>query len=185
VGEGGGPSHAGPVLRRALGRALGRLLSWALWPLVLVLSRLTRTRFAQRHWAPHLARLQMSLYRRTGGRLQLSAVLVPTLVLVTRGARTGQRHETPLMCSPADDGTFLVAGSNWGRANHPAWSANLIADPHAEVIYRRRRYAVRAQLLSEVERGAAWPLLEARWPHYRDYERVAGRAIRVFRLLPQ
>lgn len=163
---------------------VGAAIHAALRPLALVLSRLTRTRFAQRHWAPHLAGLQMALYRRSGGRLQLSALLVPTLVLVTRGARTGQRRETPLMCSPANDGTFVVAGSNWGRANHPAWTANLIADPHAEVIYRRRRFAVQAQLLGDADRAAAWQLLEARWPHYRDYERVAGRAIRLFRLSP-
>lgn len=164
--------------------ARGVLRRLVLTPLELVLSRVTRTSFAQRHWAPHLAGVQMSLYRRTGGRIQISALLVPTLVLIARGARSGQRRETPLMCSPQDDGTFLVAGSNWGLSNHPSWTANLIADPNAEVICRRRRYLVRAQLLSGAERAAAWPMLEARWLRYRDYERVAGRAIRVFRLSP-
>jgi deazaflavin-dependent oxidoreductase (nitroreductase family) len=165
-------------------RSMSPAMHPVLRPLALVLSRITRTRFAQRHWAPHLAGLQMSLYHRTGGRFQLSALLVPTLVLITRGARSGLRRETPLMCWPQDDGTFLVAGSNWGSPQHPAWTANLIADPESEVIYRRRRYAVKARLLGDVERAAAWPMLEARWPRYRDYERVAGRLIRIFRLSP-
>jgi deazaflavin-dependent oxidoreductase (nitroreductase family) len=153
-------------------------------PLALLLSSITRSRFARRHWAPHFAGIQMWLYRRTGGRFQISALLVPTLVLLTRGARSSLRRETPLMCWPLDDGTFFVAGSNWGRPNHPAWTANLIAHPEAQLVYRRRRRDVKAHLLDAAERDLAWPVLEAQWPHYREYERVAGRTVRIFRLSP-
>jgi hypothetical protein len=43
---------------------------------------------------------------------------------------------------------------------------------------------VRARLLSQAEADEVWPLLEQQWPHYRDYEKTAGRNIRVFRLVP-
>ena len=153
-------------------------------PLALLFSRFTRSRFAQAHLAPRLAAVQMAVFRRTGGRFQLSALLVPTLVVVSRGARSGAIRQTPLMCWPLEDGSFFVAGSNWGRPHHPAWTWNLLADPAVEVIYRRRRFPVKAHLLEGPERALAWPILEAQWPRYRDYESTAGRPMRIFRLVP-
>lgn len=158
---------------------IARLL---LRPLAALLSRVARTSFAQSHLAPRLAVVQMTIYRRTGGRFHLSALLVPTLVLVSRGARTGAIRETPLMCWPLDDGSFYVAGSNWGRPQHPAWTWNLLAHPEVEVMYRRRRSTAKAYLLEGPERDLAWPVLEAQWPRYRDYELTAERSMRIFRL---
>src|SRR5438094_1336231 len=86
-------------------------------------SRLMRTKFAHRFFTPYIAPVQLWLYRVTGGRFQLSALLLPALMLVTKGARTGQRRETPLMCVPRPDGSYLVSGSNWGQPHHPAWTA--------------------------------------------------------------
>jgi deazaflavin-dependent oxidoreductase (nitroreductase family) len=148
-------------------------------------SRVMRTRFAQRRLAPRMARTQMSLYRLTRGRLHLSSLLVPTLILVTTGAKSGLRRETPLMCWPEPGGTFLVAGSNWGQPHHPAWTSNLIAHPEIEIVYKGRSLPVVARQLDGAEREAVWPVLEAQWPRYRDYERAAGRTVRIFRLSPR
>lgn len=89
------------------------------------------------------------------------------------------------MCFPQPDGTWFIAGSNFGLENHPAWSTNLIANPHAEVHYRRELIPVRAELLPPAEREAIWPVLDEQWPGYRDYEKTALRDIRVFRLVPR
>jgi deazaflavin-dependent oxidoreductase (nitroreductase family) len=148
-------------------------------------SRLMRTRFAHRVLTPYLAPVQMWLYRATGGRFQLSALLLPALLLVTTGAQSGLRRETPLMCLPRPDGSYLVSGSNWGQPHHPAWTANLLARPEAEIVVKRRTIPVRAQLLDGAEREAAWTLLEAQFPDYRGYERMAGRQVRIFRLDPR
>ena len=150
-----------------------------------VFSRLMRTRFARRVFLPYIAPVQLWLYRRTGGRFQLSALLLPSLVLVTTGAKSGLRRETPLMCLPRPDGCYLVAGSNWGQAQHPAWSANLLAHPDAEILLRRRAQPVHARLLDGDEREAAWELLEAQFPGYREYEKQAGRRVRIFELRPR
>jgi deazaflavin-dependent oxidoreductase (nitroreductase family) len=148
-------------------------------------SRLMRTSFAHRIFTPFIAPAQLWLYRVTGGRVQFSAILVPSLVLVTTGAKSGLRRETPLMCWPRPDGSYLVCGSNWGRPDHPAWTANLLAHPDTEIVVRRRNIPVHATLLSGADRVAAWPILEAQWPGYREYERKAGRDIRIFRLVPR
>ncbi|HEV7193383.1 MAG TPA: nitroreductase family deazaflavin-dependent oxidoreductase [Jatrophihabitantaceae bacterium] len=165
----------------ATGSLLARIV---LRPLALVLSRAARSSFAQAHIAPRMGPVQLWLYRRTGGRVQISALLVPTLLLVSRGARSGARRETPLMCWPLPDGSFYVAGSNWGRSPHPSWTWNLLAHPEAEVIFRRRPIPVQADLLEGSQRSAAWPVLDAQWPNYRAYEERSGRPMRIFRLVP-
>ena len=148
-------------------------------------SRLMRTSFAHRVFTPMIAPMQLRLYRLTRGRFQFSAMLVPSLVLVTTGAKSGLRRETPLMCFPRPDGSYLVAGSNWGRPEHPAWTANLIAHPDVEIVVSKRRIPVHAHLLHGADRDAAWPVLEAQWPNYGEYERRAGRPLRIFRLTPR
>jgi deazaflavin-dependent oxidoreductase (nitroreductase family) len=160
-------------------------VEWFRLRLAAFFSRLMRTRFARQVFLPHMAPMQMWIYRRTGGRFQLSALLLPSLVLITTGAKTGLRRETPLMCLPRPDGSFLVGGSNWGQEHHPAWTANLLAHPAAEVVIRRRTVKVRARLLTGDERESAWALIETQFPGYRQYETTANRRIRIFRLEPR
>jgi len=129
--------------------------------------------------------LDRVLSRVTGGRVVLSGSLVPSLVLETTGARSGQTRTTPLATLPDDDGSFYVVGSNFGRDRHPAWTANLLSTPDAVVVHRGRRIPVRAALLDEDEKAAVWPRLTAVWPAYDRYVEASGRDLRVFRLVPR
>ncbi|MCL1872223.1 MAG: nitroreductase family deazaflavin-dependent oxidoreductase [Promicromonosporaceae bacterium] len=129
---------------------------------------------------PPFERLMAAL---TGGRVTASGLLLPSLVLHTVGARSGEPRRTELMCVP-DAGTWLVGGSNYGRAAHPAWTWNLLAHPDAEIDVRGRRVAIRATLLLDEERERAWATIERQWPGYRKYEVASGRAVRIFRLTP-
>jgi deazaflavin-dependent oxidoreductase (nitroreductase family) len=151
--------------------------------LALFFSRLMRTGIARRWVAPFFPRFDAWLWHRTGRRFQLSSLLTPVLILHTTGARTGLARETPLVCWPRPDGSWLVSGSNWGKEHHPAWSSNLLAHPHAEIVYRGREIAVTAALLAGPDRDAAWPVLESQLPEYREYERQSGRQVRIFRLV--
>ena len=131
---------------------------------------------------PLITPIDRALFRLSRGRLKLSAPMIPSLMLFTTGAKTGEQRETPLMCFPQPDGSWLVAGSNFGYEKHPAWSWNLLANPRARVHFRRHFYEVDATLLNPGETEAVWPALDAQWPGYRDYELTAKRDIRVFRL---
>ena len=88
------------------------------------------------------------------------------------------------MYTPDGQGRALVAGTNWAGARHPAWTANLLAHPDAEITVRGRRMAVRATLIPDDERDATWAVLDAQWPGFRDYERLSGRTARLFVLQP-
>lgn len=122
------------------------------------------------------------LSRLTGGRFVLAALLVPSLVLTAKGARTGEPRTTPLATLPEPDGSWLVVGSNFGQPRHPAWTANLLAHPDATVVAQGRTHAVRAYLLTGAERAAVWPRLTEVWPTYDVYAARSGRELRVFRL---
>jgi deazaflavin-dependent oxidoreductase (nitroreductase family) len=118
----------------------------------------------------------------TGGRVLLAAAMLPSLILTNTGAKTGQKRETPLACLPQDDGSIYIVGSNYGREKHPAWTANLIKNPDAEVMYKRERFGVTAHLLSAEEKAEVWPVLTEAWPTFDRYVEVSGRDLRVFRL---
>jgi deazaflavin-dependent oxidoreductase (nitroreductase family) len=120
----------------------------------------------------------------TRGRVQLSGLLVPSLVLRTTGARSGLERETTLMYCPEPGGRMLVTGSNFARETHPAWTANLIAHPDAVAVVHGRPIAVRAQLIADGEREDVWAYIQRQWPGYRGYERASGRVLRIFRLTP-
>ncbi|MBO9577522.1 MAG: nitroreductase family deazaflavin-dependent oxidoreductase [Microbacteriaceae bacterium] len=146
-------------------------------------SRVMRTRPARAAARVLLPPAERVVAAVTRGRLQLSSALVPSLTLRTTGARSGQPRETVLMCMP-EDGTWIVVGSNFGEARHPAWTANLLAHPEALIRFRGRVTRVAAELVVGAEREAIWVDLEAQWPDYRAYERDAGRELRIFRLTP-
>jgi deazaflavin-dependent oxidoreductase (nitroreductase family) len=144
----------------------------------------SRTAFFRRVGPKVMPPLERVMKRVTGGRVQLSGLGVPTLVLHTIGAKSGLERDTVLMYCPEGD-EMLVVGSNFARDAHPAWTSNLLAHPDAAVSVHGRRVAVRARALDDVERELAWPKLERNWPGYRRYEVTAGRTLRVFRLTPR
>ena len=88
-------------------------------------------------------------------------------MLHTIGAKSGEPRDAPLMYTADGKGRAIVAGTNWAGAKHPAWTANLLAHPDAEITVRGRRMAVHATLIPDAERDATWARMEAQWPDYR------------------
>jgi len=149
-----------------------------------VVAPLTRTRAFRQAGPVLLPPAERALAWVSHGRLQLSAVLVPSLVLHSTGARSGEPRDTYLMYTPDGQGRAIVAGSSFARDRHPAWTYNLLAYPDASISVRGRRMPVRATLIEDDERDATWALIEGQWPGYRAYERESGRVVRLFRLQP-
>lgn len=148
------------------------------------LAPITRTRAFRRLGPRVLPPVERVLARATRGRVQLSGLLVPSLVLHTVGARTGEPRDVPLMYTPDGHGRAIVAGTNFAGAHHPVWTTNLAAHPDAEITVRGKRMPVHATLIPDDERDAAWARIERQWPGYRSYERSSGRTVRLFRLQP-
>lgn len=118
--------------------------------------------------------------RMTRGKLRLSDVLFPTLMLTTTGRVSGRPRETPLLYLQAAGGEYVVCGTSFGQSRHPAWTANLLANPEAMVETRAGRFLVKARLASDSEVMDLWPHLVALWPAYDDYVWRSLREPRVF-----
>jgi deazaflavin-dependent oxidoreductase (nitroreductase family) len=130
---------------------------------------------------PRLVTMDLALQRLTGGRLSFVRLGGMTgVLLTTTGRHTGQPRSTPLIAIPDGDDLLLVA-SNWGKPRHPAWSANLIANPQATARVNTRTFPITAKLLTGEERAKAWTIATRIWPIYHDYEARSGREIRIFR----
>jgi deazaflavin-dependent oxidoreductase (nitroreductase family) len=135
-------------------------------------------------FALHVApRIDKVLIPRTNGRLSVSGFDRAGLVTST-GAKSGQPRTHPLMLIDDSDG-LLAIGSNYGRAKHPAWSANLLAHPECTVEFRGSPARYRAELLTGDARAAAWATAVDFYAGYASYRAsCAPREIRVFRLRP-
>ena len=149
-----------------------------------VIAPITRTRLFRAIGPLLLPPAERLVAALTGGRVQLSGLLVPSLVLHTTGARSGEPRDTYLMYTPDGRGRAIVAGTTFAQERHPGWTYNLIARPDASITVRRRRLHVRATRIPDDELDAAWARIEAQWPGYRGYERDSGRVVRLFRLQP-
>lgn len=147
-------------------------------------ARFSRTLFFRRVGPTVMPPLERVMTKLTRGRVPLSGLLVPSLVLHSIGAKSGIERDTTLMYCPEPRGRILITGSNFARDSHPAWTANLLANPRAAVSIRGRRTDVTAELVTDAERDAVWQYIERQWPGYRGYERASGRVLRIFRLTP-
>ncbi|MBT2676408.1 nitroreductase family deazaflavin-dependent oxidoreductase [Streptomyces sp. ISL-14] len=135
--------------------------------------------------APHvIPALDRAVHRLTRGKVLLSAQMLPGVILTSTGARSGLPRRTPLACMPEGEGrSWILVGSNFGRTWHPAWTANLLAHPHAEVSWKGRDIPVTARLLEGEERAAVWKAVLAFWPPYATYQARVEREIRLFRVV--
>jgi deazaflavin-dependent oxidoreductase (nitroreductase family) len=120
------------------------------------------------------------LMRLTRGRVG-SGLLLPTALLETRGARTGQVRRNGLIYFNDGDVVVVIA-SKLGMASHPSWYHNVVAHPDVTLGGRPFRAEV---VTDEAERERLWALADRVFPPYAAYRRRAaasGRTIPIVRL---
>ncbi|HET6570253.1 MAG TPA: nitroreductase family deazaflavin-dependent oxidoreductase [Solirubrobacterales bacterium] len=132
-------------------------------------------------WA---GKLNVPLYRLSGGRLMGKVNEAPVLLLTTTGRKSGQRRTAPVVYL-ADGESYVVIGSNAGHSRPPAWSLNLKATPEAEVEVGRRRIPVRARVAEGEERADLWRRHNEQYSGFDEYEARTDRDIALFVLEPR
>jgi deazaflavin-dependent oxidoreductase (nitroreductase family) len=124
------------------------------------------------------------LMRKTHGQFVSRWYGFPALLLATTGAKSGQRRVQPLVYI-RDGSDFAVVGTNFGQTQHPAWTANLLAHPEAEVEVGPVTLAVTAELADSDTWQLLWPNFVEVYPGYPSYlSRTGGRKPRMFVLHP-
>jgi deazaflavin-dependent oxidoreductase (nitroreductase family) len=135
---------------------------------------LANTRFG-RFLSVHLLwKVDPHLMRLTRGRFGMALVL-PTALLETRGARSGEPRRNVVIYFHDGERVTIVA-SKLGLPNHPAWFHNLQANPDV-VLGGVPMRAVPVE--DEAERERLWALADRVFPPYADYRREAARANRT------
>ncbi len=110
--------------------------------------------------------------------------LLPTLLLQTRGRRSGQPRVVPLIYGCVA-GEWVVIASKGGAPEHPAWYTNLVAEPEVVFQVGTQALAGTARVAGPDERDWLWDYMERHYPPYRGYQVAAGeREIPVVLLRP-
>jgi deazaflavin-dependent oxidoreductase (nitroreductase family) len=133
------------------------------------------------HWT---GKLNIPLYRLSGGRIGGRISKAPVLLLTTTGRKSGQKRTAPVVYL-ADGGNLVVIGSNAGHSRTPAWSLNLKANPEAEVEVGRKRRPVRARVAEGEERSDLWRKHNDQYSGFDEYEARTNRDIALFVLEPR
>jgi F420H(2)-dependent quinone reductase len=120
----------------------------------------------------------VSAYRLFGGRVAMGE---RTLLLTTRGRKTGKENTKPLFYVE-DGGCLYIVASYGGNDAPPAWYLNLTANPEVtvEVGSSKRNYLARSMPPAEAEK--IWPKLLMMYPAYADYQKQTTRVIPVVEL---
>ena len=130
------------------------------------------------------SKLDRVLYRASGGRITLGGPSLPTMLLTTRGRKTGKPRTVPVFY--VRDGHNLVAASeNFGLAAPASWPGNLRADPLVTIQIGSTVASYRPRSATKDEIDRAMPRLLSFWPAHDTYLRPTGiRYVFVFEPVP-
>jgi deazaflavin-dependent oxidoreductase (nitroreductase family) len=128
-------------------------------------------------------RLDPALLRVSGGRMGMG-LLLPTSLLETRGARTGEPRRNGVIYFHDGERVTIIA-SKLGLPQHPAWFHNLQANPDVKLGGQPFLAEV---IEDESERARLWQLADRVFPAYAEYRKRAaraGRVIPIVQLMPR
>ena len=108
---------------------------------------------------------------------------VPSLLLITKGRKSGQKFLFPLFYGEAGKGYFIVA-SKGGAPDHPGWYKNIVVHPEVELQVGTKKFKAKARTASGAERAKLWDQAVVWWPPYVDYQKKTAREIPVVVLDP-
>lgn len=101
---------------------------------------------------------------------------VPTLLLTTRGRRSGKLRRTALIYGRLDD-HYVVVGSQGGAPTHPQWYLNLLADPNVVIQVGAETHVATARDATAAERPLLWEQMVELFPNYEEYQKKTERQI--------
>jgi deazaflavin-dependent oxidoreductase (nitroreductase family) len=101
---------------------------------------------------------------------------VPTLLLTSRGNKTGTARRTALIYG-RDGDDYVVMASYAGAPTHPDWYLNLVADPEVVIQMGEEIASGTARTVADEDRDRVWKIMTAIWPDYDEYATKTSRKI--------
>lgn len=128
-------------------------------------------------------KLNVPLYRLSGGRIGNKVGDGPVLLLTTTGRKSGQQRTAPVLYLERGEAMVLI-DTNGGNEKLPGWSHNLKAKPEAEVQIGRRKVDVMARVAQGAEREELWRACNEQYGGFDDYVKWLDRTPSVWVLEP-
>ena len=100
------------------------------------------------------------------------------LILTTRGAKSGERRENPLVYT-RDGDNYVIVASKGGAPTHPSWYHNLVADPEVTVEVLGDRFKAKAHVPKDPEYEQLYQRHAAVNPAFHEYRAKTTRRIPV------
>ncbi len=131
-----------------------------------------------------LSKRGIESYRRTGGTNRMTRMMPPnTVLLTTKGAKSGVERPVFVGGFAYGDDAWLVIASNSGSARHPVWLKNMAAHPDGIWLQiGSRKMKVRGESLTGQVREEAFRRISEIAAGYGRYERKTDREIPIVRL---
>ena len=123
------------------------------------------------------------MYRETDGERGYLWNGVPTLLLTTKGRKSGEPRTIPIIYTPYED-KYVIIASKGGAPTHPKWYLNLLEEPTVEVQVKANIFKARARTAESSEREALWAEAVKAWPNYNVYQSRTSREIPVVVIEP-
>jgi len=108
---------------------------------------------------------------------------LPTLLLTTVGAKSGQESVMPLLYGKVAGGYAIIA-SKGGDPKHPGWFHNLNKQPERTAQVATDVFKARSRIATGAERQAIWDQMAAMYPPFTAYQAKTAREIPVVVLEP-
>jgi deazaflavin-dependent oxidoreductase (nitroreductase family) len=118
-----------------------------------------------------LTKLNVAVYRRSGGRFMNKANSgIPVLLLTVLGRSTGRPRTNPVGYLE-DSGSYAVTGTANGAPQEPQWFRNLRATDRANILVGQQHHDVTVRIAEGEERDRLWNQIVARYPGFAAYEK--------------
>jgi proline iminopeptidase len=101
-----------------------------------------------------------------------------TLILTTKGRKSGEERLNALIYGMAGDNPMVVA-SKGGNPQHPAWYLNLRENPTVQVQIWGEKFDATARDATAEERPELWKQMVEHWPPYDEYQERTDREIPI------
>ncbi len=101
---------------------------------------------------------------------------VPTLLLTTRGKKSGTARRTALIYG-RDGDDYVVMASYAGAPAHPDWYLNLAVDPEVVIQVGENAMTATAHTVGDEDRDRVWKVMTDIWPDYDQYATKTSRTI--------
>ncbi len=128
-------------------------------------------------------REQVEEYEGSGGTRGVMLHGRPTVIVTSKGARSGKLRKNPVM-RVEHDGAYAAVASKGGAPENPTWYYNLREHPLVELQDATAKGDYTVRELTGDERAQWWERAVEAFPNYAEYQEKTDREIPVFLLEP-